>query len=129
MQNHIKVSGYSLVTIGIIHTLFGVLFDFPILASIVGDGFNSVAAGQLEREALFWFLMSGLLFILLGASISKLRQVPRYVAWGLLLWFSLSTFVMPVSGLWLAVAQAAYMVWASYQKSFTVSLRHESTRL
>ena len=105
--------GKTLVLIGILHSLFGLVFMGPVLKELASDGLVNTVNGQPEREAVFWFLYTGFALILLGAVVDWIEArhavVPLFLAWALLASTLVALVVMPASGFWLLLVPVAGM--------------------
>ncbi|WP_345232627.1 DUF6463 family protein [Hymenobacter saemangeumensis] len=116
-----KKSGTLLIATGIIHNAVGLLAGWPVLASMAAAGFvNTIGPGtaEMDRNAIFWFLFSGFLMLLLGKMMQdaiKLRQqpVPAYLGYCLLLLSVAGCLIMPASGFWLVLPQAVLIIYAN----------------
>ncbi len=101
-----KVSaGVLLILIGIGHTFVGIWFGQEPLSEITRSGWvNSVNPQQPERMAVFWFLFTGFVAMLLGASLRWIERqgpIPAGIGWTLLAFGIVGGLMMPVSGFWL----------------------------
>lgn len=110
-----KYLGYSLIAIAILHQLVGLYFYQPALAEIFQAGFfNTVNPPYWNRDAAFWFLMSGGLLLLLGLTVHWMQAttgtIPVFMAWGLLLVCLFGVTMMPSSGFWLIIPVAILML-------------------
>ena len=61
--------GISIMVIGIIHTIIGVLILHPTLTELWQEGLFNTVHGQPMREATFWFLFGGVAMLLIGALV------------------------------------------------------------
>ena len=99
--------GMAVVAIGIIHVLFGVVVFRGTLVEILRDGIVNTVNGQPDRELSFWFIIFGILTILLGALIdwceANAPMLPRFLGWSLLGLTGICVLIMPLSGGWLLV--------------------------
>ncbi len=102
--------GVAVVAIGIIHVLFGVVVFRGTLVEILRDGIVNTVNGQLDRELTFWFIIFGLLTILLGALIdwceTSAPKLPQFLGWSLLGLTGICVLFMPLSGGWLLLVPA-----------------------
>ena len=96
--------GKSLIGIGIIHTIFAVVFIVPKMGDILTEGIFNTINGQPPREAFLWFMMSGFLLVILGWLTDYWKKteldLPIFLGWSLL---GITIFVLilsPVSGGW-----------------------------
>ena len=97
--------GRALMAVGVIHTLFG-LFGFRrTFGELLAEGLWNTVNGQLKREFAFWFVLCGLVLVLLGALVHTIERtrgsLPRYLGWSLLALTIATVVVMPISGGWL----------------------------
>jgi Family of unknown function (DUF6463) len=113
------LSGLLLVAIGVLHTVVGILNGHSVLSRISGATFSTEASRQLVaalgKQFVFWFLFGGFLTVVLGHLLTWVerrlgRPVPSFVGWELLALSIVGLFVMPVSGFWLVLAVAIYMI-------------------
>lgn len=97
--------GRSIVGIGVVHSLFGLVFQRETLAELLREGLVNTVHGEAEREFAFWFIFFGLLAMILGALIDwcegRGHGLPRFLGWSLLALTLLCVIVMPISGGWL----------------------------
>lgn len=110
-----KYLGYSLILIALLHQLVGLIIYQPALAEIINAGvFNTVNPPYWNRDAAFWFLMFGAVFLLLGMAVhwaqEKTGTIPAFMAWGILLICLIGLTLMPASGFWLAIPVALVML-------------------
>mgnify|MGYP000400550248 CR=1 FL=1 len=105
-----KLSAYLLIATGVLHNAIGFIISAPVLGDIASEGFFNTVVMQHDRNAAFWFLFSGFALILMGLLLLELRRIPRTFAWALLTLNIIGVVIMPVSGLWLVLPQAVYML-------------------
>lgn len=65
-MNISKHSGNLLIATGIFHNVIGVVMGWPVLTEMVSSGFINSINDQMDRNAIFWFLFSGFMMIILG---------------------------------------------------------------
>ncbi len=99
--------GWSILVIGILHALVGVVAFHDFLITIFREGlFNTIGLKyQPEREAAFWFLFTGFTLLIIGGLVvwierNKMR-VPAFLSWSFLAITVTGAFMMPASGFWL----------------------------
>lgn len=99
--------GKTLFGIGVIHSLFGFFFMRGTLAVLWGEGLFNTVNGQPGREAVFWFLYTGFLLLIIGALVDRMERagfgIPAFLGWSFLALTVVGALIMPVSGLWLLV--------------------------
>ena len=97
--------GKFIVTVGIIHAVFGLVVFRGTLNILLAEGLINTVNGQPDRELAFWFIAFGILAILLGALTDwcERRRVglPQFLGWSLLGFTALLLLIMPISGAWL----------------------------
>jgi hypothetical protein len=107
-----KLSGRLLVATGALHTIVGVLLYAPYLLEMWQAGLWNSVEPHLGRMAVFWFLFFGFLLMMAGQVIARYtRPIPRGFGWGLLALSVVGAIMMPVSGFWLVIPQALYLLW------------------
>ena len=106
--------GKWLFAVGVIHSLFGIFFMRSTLATLWSEGLLNTVNGQPAREALFWFLCTGIMLLIVGVLINQVERgrlaIPRFVAWSFAGLTTIGVIVMPISGIWLLIPPAAGMV-------------------
>ena len=106
--------GRTLVAIGAVHTVFGVVVFSPVWAALFHEGVWNTVNQQPLREAAYWFLFFGFVVLLLGALVdwceAQQRRLPAFLGWGLLAMTLGGVVVMPVSGMWLALVPAIGLI-------------------
>jgi hypothetical protein len=112
MKKHL---GNLLITIAVLHQVVGVVFYGVILVEILQAGvINSVVAPYWDRDATFWFFMSGGLLFMIGLfarwSYQHVGQYPAFLGWGLLVISAIGVVMMPISGFWLVIVVALLMI-------------------
>jgi hypothetical protein len=107
--------GLALTVTGAIHTVYGLVAYGATLADIAGDGvFNAVgsSAGP-DRDAALWFLVTGVLLIVLGRFARWAQRVtgtlPPFVGWSVIGVAVLVGVLVPASG-WPLVAVSGVLL-------------------
>lgn len=103
-------AGRYLIAVGVLHNVAGfALYHAPLQAIAADGGWNAVEP-HLDRNMAFWFLLTGLTWILLGALVDWIEAqrlpLPQRLDWGLLTLGAVGGFCMPVSGFWLFLPAA-----------------------
>jgi hypothetical protein len=111
--------GKWIVAVGVIHILFGLAIMNNTLAVLWSDGLINTVNGQPEREAVFWFLVCGLLLLMIGMLIdqSERRELPVgwFVEWSFAFLTVVALVVMPISGIWLLLPPVAGLVLSRWK--------------
>lgn len=119
MKNHL--SAKLLIATGIIHNALGFVLGAEPLRAMLLDGlwYSTVVAGQTDfmREAIVWFLFSGFAMMMWGILLWQLERIPPLFAWSLLILCLIGVIIMPISGFWLVIPQAVYMLWQNKHHS------------
>lgn len=114
-----RYPGHFLLATAVIHCAFGVVVGGEILQEIGRDGIlNTVYPPLWQRQAIFWFLMTGVAWGWLGWTWRERiretgRPLPASHGWFLLAIAVGTTIVMPASGAWLFYPQAALILLAA----------------
>jgi len=99
--------GRSIVVIGILHTIVGLIGLRSILAVLLNEGIVNTVNQQPEREMAFWCLFFGFLVIVFGGLIDWCEaqevKLPLFLGWGLLTIAVMGAMIMPISGFWLLI--------------------------
>lgn len=118
----LRVSGYLLIAISIIHVLVGGWVFASPLADIGRNGlFNAVApdpfSPYFDREDAFWFMMFAPLLFSIGQLCcwAKAQEIafPAFLGWNLLAVALVGIFFEPISGFWLVILPATLIVVAA----------------
>lgn len=113
-----KYSGYYLVVTGVLHTIIGLMMGWSILVAMHQDGwfFSTLVNNQLafDREAISWFLLCGLFWMLFGLMLQKAMNdgfsPPRSLAIGFILIGIVVAIIMPISGAYLFILQGLILL-------------------
>ena len=108
-----RFSGPLLVATGVLHLLAGFVFYPRPLAAIAQDGFFDavkLSPAQFDREAAFWWMVFGVMLLILGSLVhwtqARTRTLPAFLGWSLLVLGVAGVILMPDAGFWLALPQA-----------------------
>ena len=106
--------GKWLFAVGVIHLSFGVFFMHSTLAVLWSEGLLNTVNGQPGREAVFWFLYTGVMVLIVGVLVNQVEReglgIPRFVTWSFVALTLIGVVVMPISGIWLLIPPVAGMV-------------------
>ena len=110
-----KKSGNFLIATGIIHNLIGFYMGKKVLFEIFNSGIINSINNEMDRNAIFWFLFSGFMMMLLGKLMSDFveegqKALPVSLGYYLLGLTIIGCIMMPVSGFWLVVPQAILII-------------------
>ena len=107
--------GKWIFAVGVIHSLFGVFFMHTTLAVLWSEGLLNTVNGQPPREAVFWFLCTGIILLMVGVLVDQTERkglaIPLFVTWLFAALTIIGVVVMPISGIWLLIPPAAGMVF------------------
>jgi hypothetical protein len=102
-----------IIGVACVHTLFALVVipasvDPNPLAGIVDDGFVDAVDGNMDREAAFWFLATGVVWFnvahLTHWVIRRTGRIPALVGWWTVGLAVPSLVLLPASGFWLVLA-------------------------
>lgn len=105
-----KLSANLLILIAIIHSIFGIVIGLPYLKEIAQAGFFNAVDPHPYRMAIVWFLFTGFVLMILGQLALSLENIPNSVAWSLFSLSLIGLILMPISGFWLVLALAIYII-------------------
>ena len=112
-----RLVGPLLMAIGVLHLLAGPIFYPQPLAAIAQDGFfNTVNPNpaQFDREAAFWWTVSGVMLLILGSLVhwaqAQTGRLPAFFGWALLASGVAGVILMPASGFWLFLPPAVLVL-------------------
>ncbi len=112
-----RFTGHSLMGIGALHTLVGLVAFSKPLADVAQDGFVNAIDPYLDRQVAFWYVLAGVLLFALGQSCRWAHRqtglVPISLGWTLLAIAVLGVILMPIAGFWLFFPPALFALAAS----------------
>lgn len=98
-------TGYWIIGVGVLHSLFGFLVYSGGWAKILERGIWNSVDGELIREHAFWFTVFGFAAILIGSLMVWIERqsmrLPRFLGWSFVGTVVVVGLLMPVSGFWL----------------------------
>lgn len=110
----LRVSGYWLIAISVIHGLGDILDNFEPWSDIVRNGVFNAVAPHFERGVAFWMLMVSPFLLALGQLCFWAQEhnvrLPVFIGWNLLITSAFGAYLMPVSGFWLLIPPALLML-------------------
>lgn len=111
-------SGNLLIATGLIHNLLGLVMGRETLVQIIDSGFINSINTQMDRNALFWFLFSGIMMMILGKLMQDFlsensRPLPASLGYYLLAITIIGCIMMPLSGFWIVLPQAILIITAA----------------
>ena len=112
-----KYSGIFLIATGIIHSIVGILVGKDYLWAIIKDGLFNAVGDDLYRGISFWFLLVGVIIIVLGHTLhhyikKEQKPAPRLLGYYLLGMAVIGCIAMPTSGFWLFIPQAIIILFS-----------------
>ncbi len=117
MRHVDRYVGELLMATGVLHTLVGLRAFRAPLAAISRDGVVGAVARAPERRLAFWFLLFGLSSMQLGGLTQwahrRTGTLPAFHGRALLGISGLGALLMPRSGFWLVLPQAALALVAA----------------
>lgn len=115
-----KYIGHLLVATGVLHNVVGIIGFWKPLSAIHRDRYFNTVRMDAERNAAFWFLITGALLMALGQQARATQQrtgaVPASLGWSLLAISVPGVVLIPVSGFWLVLAQG-FLVLAGARRA------------
>lgn len=114
-MNLSKNSGNLLIATGVIHNVIGFIMGKEVLTQIVDSGFINSVNSEMDRNAVFWFLFSGFMMMILGKLMQDYvseyqKPLPVSLGYYLLIITVIGCVVMPVSGFWIVLPQAIIII-------------------
>lgn len=114
-----KYSGYYLVATGIFHCLIGTYYGWQSLVNMHNDHwFSSIFINDepiFDRLAIVWFLISGVMMIMLGLFLQKALKEgfipPLSLAWGLIAIGIVLVFLSPFESAYLLLIQGFILLF------------------
>lgn len=114
--------GRAILVIGLLHSLFGFVAFRGILAEIWSELLFNTVDRQPDREAAFWFLITGFALLIIGGLVDWIEQkqlaIPAFMRWGFLTITLLGCFIMPKSGFWLLLVPTVGMFLSRKRESW-----------
>jgi Family of unknown function (DUF6463) len=121
----LKVSGYWLIAIGLIHGLNDILYYFEPWSDIFRNGVFNTIDPYLDRGTAFWMLMFSPLIFALGQLCCWAQEhnviLPVFIGWNLLITSAAGAFMMPISGFWLLIPPSILMIISSQSRDMIPS--------
>ncbi len=107
-------TGRLIMAAAILHIVLGIGFYAEPLGDIVQDGLWNAIGTNADRDAGFWFMFSGVLFLMLGGLIHWVYRhtgtLPSFLGWSMLALSFAGVILMPVSGAWLVIGLAIMLI-------------------
>lgn len=116
-------SGHLLIATGVIHQVVGVIAGLGVgddlggrnlLLEVARLGVVDSIGADFARMAMFWFLLSGCLILMLGSLLHQLERrdppLPASIGWQLGALSIAGVLFIPASGFWLVIPQAWWIV-------------------
>ena len=112
-----KYNGIFLIATGIIHSVVGIAVGKDILWAILKDGLLNAIGMDDMRQIMFWFMLVGVLIIILGHILhyyikKEQKPAPKLLGYYLLIMSIIGCIAIPTSGFWLFIPQALIILFA-----------------
>ncbi|MDR2651685.1 MAG: DUF6463 family protein [Prevotellaceae bacterium] len=118
-----KYSGILLIVSGIVHTIVGLILACDIYWEVLKLGFINVIEPDFvhARACAFWFLVCGIIIIILGQTLHYyIRQTnqkpPLLLGYWMLTLSVFGCLAMPASGFWLFVPQSLIIIFTKGER-------------
>ena len=113
------VAAWTLVTLGVGHTIVGLVWFKKPLAQAVRAGFVGQFMGYPDRLAAFWFMIFGPLLVMGGhmaihAANAADRELLKIIGFYLLAISAVGSLAEPTSPFWAGLASALILICAGY---------------
>lgn len=112
--------GKYIAAVGFIHCLLGVFAFKSAFARVFQNGFFNTINGEPDLEFPFWFVITGVFWIILGLTIDSIENselhIPIFVGWTLVTVTLISGAIMPLSGWWLFLIPSIALIRRSLRK-------------
>lgn len=113
-----KYSGLFLVITGILHTIIALFLNWRVYLDVIKDGLINTMGRESDRAFGFWFLICGVLIILLGQTLHYYQKqtqkpVPLFLGYSILILAIIGCVIHPISGFWLFLPQALIIIIAN----------------
>ena len=116
-----RLAGRLLVAVAAIHILFGVWFGGSALVAIARDGFFNAVAAHQGRQLVFWFIFSGVAFLIVGQlacwAEAQGKRLPAFLGWEIALIAITVGVLLPASGWFLMLPPAALILVGSRHRT------------
>ena len=114
-MNLSRNSGYLLIATGVIHNLLGFVMGKDVLLQILNSGVINSINTEMDRNAIFWFLFSGFMMMILGKLMQDYikhfnKALPVSLGHYLLALTIVGCIIMPISGFWIVLPQAVLII-------------------
>ena len=121
----LKVSGYWLIAISLIHGLSDILYYFEPWSDIFRNGVFNAIDPYLDRGTAFWMLMFSPLIFALGQLCCWAQEhnviLPVFIGRNLLITSAVAAFMMPILGFWLLIPPSILMIISSQSRDMIPS--------
>lgn len=113
-----KYSGLFLIITGMLHTIIAFILHWKTYLTIINDGLINAIGREYDRAFAFWFLVCGVLIILLGQTLHyyqkrEKKPAPLFLGYSMLIFAVIGCIINPISGFWLFIPQALIIIIAN----------------
>ncbi len=114
-------AGWSLIGIGVIHNIFGLIIGWTPLADGLAAGPINVWDDPPARGFVYWFLAFGVLCWVAGAAVAQIERAGLAPAWPLIILLGLlgviGVITSPASGFWLTLIPLGLLIARRVQRA------------
>ncbi len=112
-----KYSGTYLALTGGLHTLVAIWLGWQPFQEMFQDGLINSVGDDLQKSFMLWFLICGILLILLGQTLQhylnkEQKPAPLSLGYAMLIFAIAGCLIEPFSGFWLFIPQALIILFA-----------------
>lgn len=118
--------GKYIVAVGVIHSSLGLVAFGSTFEQLIQAGFFNTINGEPELEFPFWFVVTGIFWIVLGLLINYIENesipLPPFLGWVLMSLTIIGVAMMPLSGWWLFFVPSIALIRRHFHKEQGSSL-------
>ena len=116
-----KYSGRFLTATGVIHTIYALFIGKDAFSEMLRNGLVNSIGENYSQGFAFWFLICGIILILLGQTLQyyirkEQKPAPLFLGYFILLFTIIGCIVEPISGFWLFLPQALIIIYSNMKK-------------
>ena len=116
-----KYSGTFLTATGIIHTIYALFIGKDAFSEMLRNGLVNSIGENYSQGFAFWFLICGVILILLGQTLQyyirkEQKPAPLFLGYFILLFTIIGCIIEPASGFWLFLPQAIIIIYSNKKR-------------